>query len=176
LVPKALLILTPILLRIKISRSGSFVVSDPNSLSPKKKRKHNNAWRQRQHDSKKDCLNCSHRRPHAFDPANLRTLSVHRGHSLCQSERVDPGLLLPPGSDAVFVASLTGRPNPRRYLYPRLATDRSLTSAASTDAQASTINTHAKASVPNESVDHKCDSSSDEVWTFLPLCLAGQRA
>lgn len=58
--------------RIKISRSGLFILTKPDSLSPKKKREHHHAWRQRQHDPKKDCLNRSHRRPHAFDSANLR--------------------------------------------------------------------------------------------------------
>ena len=57
--------------RIKISRSGLFILTKPDSLSPKKKREHHHAWRQRQHDPKKDCLNRSHRRPHAFDSANL---------------------------------------------------------------------------------------------------------
>jgi hypothetical protein len=57
--------------RIKISRPGFFILSNPNSLSPKKKREHNNAWRQRQHDTKNDRLNCSHRSPRSFDSANL---------------------------------------------------------------------------------------------------------
>jgi hypothetical protein len=57
--------------RIKISRPGFSILSNPNSLSPKKKREHNNAWRQRQHDTKTDRLNCSHRSPRAFDSANL---------------------------------------------------------------------------------------------------------
>jgi hypothetical protein len=57
--------------RIKISRPGFFILSNPNSLSPKKKREHDNAWRQRQHDTKNDRLNCSHRRPRPFDSANL---------------------------------------------------------------------------------------------------------
>ena len=35
------------------------------------------------------------------------------------------------------------RPNLGRYLYPRLATDQSLASAASIDTHASAINTHA---------------------------------
>jgi hypothetical protein len=35
------LIPTPLLRSIKISRSGFFILSNPNSLSPKKKRKHN---------------------------------------------------------------------------------------------------------------------------------------
>ena len=52
--------------RIKISQSGFFILGNPNSLSPKKKREHNCAWRQRQHDSKKDRLNCGHRRPPGF--------------------------------------------------------------------------------------------------------------
>lgn len=57
--------------RIKISRPGFFILGNPNSLSPKKKREHNNAWRQRQHDTKNDRLNCSHRSPRPFDSANL---------------------------------------------------------------------------------------------------------
>jgi hypothetical protein len=46
------LIPTPLLRSIKISRSGFFILSNPNSLSPKKKRKHNNACRQRRRDTK----------------------------------------------------------------------------------------------------------------------------
>jgi hypothetical protein len=68
---QGLLIVTMSLRRIKISRPGFFILGNPNSLSPKKKREHNNAWRQRQHDTKNDRLNCSHRRPRAFDSANL---------------------------------------------------------------------------------------------------------
>ena len=56
--------------RIKISRSGFVFLGNPNSFSPKKKREHNYAWRQRQHDTKKDRLNCRHRSPRAFDSAN----------------------------------------------------------------------------------------------------------
>ncbi len=75
-------------------------LSNSNPLSPKKKREQDYAWRQRQHHPKKDCLNRGHRRPPRVRlcESAARTLSVHRGHSLCQSERVDPGLLLPPGA------------------------------------------------------------------------------
>jgi hypothetical protein len=59
-----------LLRRIEIPRSGFFILGNPNSLSPKKKREHNDAWRQRQHDTKKDRLNCAHRRPPGFDSAN----------------------------------------------------------------------------------------------------------
>jgi hypothetical protein len=68
---QGLLIVTMSLRRIKISRPGFFILGNPNSLSPKKKREHDNAWRQRQHDTKNDRLNCSHRSPRPFDSANL---------------------------------------------------------------------------------------------------------
>ena len=50
------------------------VVSKSNSLSPQQKRKHKHAWRQSQHHPKNHGLNRRHRRPHAFDFADL---SVH---------------------------------------------------------------------------------------------------
>src|ERR1700682_3517716 len=47
------------------------------------------------------------------------------------------------GSSRPSLSDRNRSPNPRRYLYPRLATDRSLNSAASINRQASTNNTHA---------------------------------
>jgi hypothetical protein len=77
--------------RIKISRPGFVILSNPYSLSPQKKREHNNAWRQRQHDTKNDRLNCSHRSPRPFDSANLLLArSACIVGSACQSECADP--------------------------------------------------------------------------------------
>jgi hypothetical protein len=50
------------------------VVAESNSLSPEHKRKHKHARRQSQHHPKKHSLNRRHRRPQAFDIANLSRL------------------------------------------------------------------------------------------------------
>src|SRR6266851_3428085 len=64
-------------------------------------------------------------------------------------------------------------PNLPRYLYPRLATDRSFTSAASTDTHASPINTHAtrpvhqkKASIIIATQSRSRQFGQDDKWNF----------
>jgi hypothetical protein len=69
---------------MKIGFAVRPVVSKSNSLSPKQKREHEHAWRQSQHYPKKHGLNRRHRRPQAFDFADLSahilvTLGAHRG-------------------------------------------------------------------------------------------------
>jgi hypothetical protein len=72
---------------MKIGLSTRSIVIKSNSLPPKQKSEHDHARRQSQHHPQEDCLNGSHRRPHACDFADLpariyRTLGAHRGLSM----------------------------------------------------------------------------------------------